>query len=466
MPVKTVEEIKGILESGDFNQLIGSVENDIIEFKGAPYQLNNEYSKQELAKDVSGLANSKGGLILLGVATLINPTHHGEEVTEIKLYEKSIVNIKQYHDVLSSWIYPSLNQIDVRWISSSTDSKKGIIAVEIPKQPHTKKPFLVTRTIEETGKLNTIVFGYFERKRTNVEHISIGELHSIIRNGVQINALTDQYENIQQILSQILSAQSSEGSQSISVRDVSTLRIERVSEALSAAALTSNPVFIISAIPVNNIEVKGLFESRDSEIVRLIEHPPEVRYGGFDIDTSSTPRIVRGLMRRAVSEKRNSLELWKDGTLIFTATGDAEFLSWGRYTPDMNYLRINQIALIESTYLFVKLSEMIFSNHINTPLSEVEYVLELQNMTVNGQSCRLSSGAREAYFSSDLRRAPDTGGLFAIRSSVSNFRPGKIAFELIREVYRWFGFEDDKIPYTMQIEDHKEINPEAIKNIR
>lgn len=462
MPIDSLEQIYNLLANGNFGALRGAVENEWLEYKGAPYQLTNESDKQELAKDVSGLANAKGGIILIGVATEINPTHRGEEITEIRPFPNSLVNIDQYYNIIRSWIYPTVQPIDIRWYSSSNDRERGIVAIHVPKQSETKRPFLVRRTVEDTGKVNTIVFGYFERRRTNVNPMSVEELHSLIRDGLHYDNLSNQYENIQETLSQILGRQMEEPR-----IDLLELRNERVAGARAAVGLQSKPSFILTAIPFSEIEIRGLFESRDSDVVRLLEHPPELRSGGFDINTGSPARIVRGLLRRAVSEGHSSLELWRDGTLIFVATGDADFLSWGRYSVDMNFLKINQLALIETTYLFAELSNRVFFEYSSPLPSEIEFTLELKHMTVNNEPCRLYPGPiGERYFRGDLHRAPDSDVVIRSRYRGNGLRPGKLAFELIKEVYRWFEFEDNLIPYTEQIEDHLEISPDQIRSIR
>jgi hypothetical protein len=458
MPLDKLEDIIHILKSGAFTKLIGAVETRIIECKGAPYPLKHETEKQELAKDVAGFANAEGGLILLGVATEINPMHREEEITKIRPFQEALVNIKQYYDVLQSWIYPALHQIDIQWYPSSDDVKKGIIAIQIPKQPETKRPFLVTRTVEITGKMNNIVFGYFERRRSSVDPITVTELHSILRDGLHYETLNNQYENIQESLSQILSRPAEE-----SKPDLLQLRSERVAEALAATGLASKPSFILTAIPDDSIEIQGLF-SRNSEIVKLLEKPPTLRYGGFDLNTGSPARIVRGVLRRATSEGNNSLELWRDGTVIFTAVGDANYLSWGKYTPQMDFLKINQLTLAESTYLFAELCRLIFYQHSSPPPSKIEFTLELKYMTINNEPCGLYSGPLQRYSSGSLHRAPNSDFIVRVTFTGDDLRPGQLAFELIKELYRWFGFEDDVIPYTKQIDGHLEIDPAQISH--
>ena len=77
------EELIDILVSGHFDSLIGTTEGDEVEFKGAPYHLGDDRAKLELAKDISGLMNARGGVIVLGVTTIINPVVQAEEVEGI-----------------------------------------------------------------------------------------------------------------------------------------------------------------------------------------------------------------------------------------------------------------------------------------------------------------------------------------------------------------------------------------------
>ncbi|MBI2357966.1 MAG: hypothetical protein HYV04_03505, partial [Deltaproteobacteria bacterium] len=48
---QAIDEVRAILESGDFSPLIGRFEDQRIECKGQPYRLESEEQKLELAKD-------------------------------------------------------------------------------------------------------------------------------------------------------------------------------------------------------------------------------------------------------------------------------------------------------------------------------------------------------------------------------------------------------------------------------
>ncbi|MFX0208654.1 MAG: hypothetical protein ACFFDT_21920 [Candidatus Hodarchaeota archaeon] len=56
-----IKELESIINNGDFNKLVGKVETEFFDCKKEGYNLENEKSKYELAKDVSSFANAKKG---------------------------------------------------------------------------------------------------------------------------------------------------------------------------------------------------------------------------------------------------------------------------------------------------------------------------------------------------------------------------------------------------------------------
>lgn len=459
-----LDDVKAILDSGKFDKLIGAVENEQLECKTAPYQLQHNYQKQELAKDVSGLANANGGLILIGVKTERNPTHFGDEIKKVHPFPQTLINPEQYQDILRSWTYPRLQQVDVRWFPSAADRKIGIAAILIPNQTSARRPFLVRRTVDDKGKVTEIVFGYFERKRANVEPMSVEELHRLVKDGLRSELMEKYLENIQDTVLQ-LQAQPAPRIQPPPQPHISELLRERIQQALTEAALQIRPAFILTAIPTKPLEISTLFEARDANIVRLLEQPPELRHNGFDLNTGAPARIVRGQLRRAVTPGYKSLDLWRDGTLIFVAKGNGDFLSWGRYIREGQPLRINQLVLIESTYLFAELSRQVF-NQVWSQLEQIEYRLELRNMTVGGTPCGLIPGALGTTawrFGDNIHPAPDSTRVFQVPWKEAEINPGAVAFLLVREVYGWFGIEYDQIPYADQIGGRSVISPDQIR---
>src|SRR5437879_11028951 len=93
MRTLTPDEVGKILLSGEFAQLIATVEDESFECKNALYDLKLPIAKAELAKDVSALANAKGGYLLLGVSTKPNATHKVDEVVEVRCFEQRLCDL-------------------------------------------------------------------------------------------------------------------------------------------------------------------------------------------------------------------------------------------------------------------------------------------------------------------------------------------------------------------------------------
>jgi predicted HTH transcriptional regulator len=88
----SLNEISEVLSSGHFDQLISSVEYKLLECKGAVYDLKNNFERVELAKDVSALANAKGGYLLMGLAS---PMHKGDEITRVSSFTQDLCDLNQ-----------------------------------------------------------------------------------------------------------------------------------------------------------------------------------------------------------------------------------------------------------------------------------------------------------------------------------------------------------------------------------
>ena len=455
------DEVKAILERGNFEDLIGAVEDDRLEYKAAPYGLKHDHQKQELAKDVAGLANAGGGIILIGVRTEKDPTHFGDEIKEIRTFPQQLVNPSQYQDILRTWIYPTLQQVEIQWFPSSGDPKKGIVAIFIPKQASSRRPFLLTRFIDDTGKRVEVLFGYVERKQANVIPFSVEEIQVLIRDGQRYEESRQQYTSLEEMLGQ-LQQDVKAGKEKPPESNTLQLLNDRMLAAREKARLANRPAFTLAVSPVNTIEIQEVFKGRGAKIVQIIDNPPELRLGGFSLNTGASSEIVRGQLRRAVNPGI-ILEVWRDGTLIFAADGGADFLSWGRRTIAEGPLYINPLVLIESTYLFSELSRQIYGNATPQP-KEIEYRLELRNMTVRGKPCVLTPGPVGSPTFSTYK-APASNVIHQFRC-IGQINPGEVAYGLVREVYRWFSINDNEIPYTELIEGREIISADKIQIVK
>jgi predicted HTH transcriptional regulator len=148
-----ISEVDAILGSGRFEELLGGVEDGHLECKAAPYQLDQDRQKMELAKDVSALANVDGGILLIGVQTERNPIHFGDEIRRIGDFPSDLVDTSQYLKVLGEWIYPTIRGLTIQWHRIAGNDGSGIICIKVPQDASRERPYLVGKVVEATGRV-------------------------------------------------------------------------------------------------------------------------------------------------------------------------------------------------------------------------------------------------------------------------------------------------------------------------
>jgi hypothetical protein len=196
----TVAEVLYFLERGEFAEIIGTAEDEQIEFKGAPYYLANDTAKLELAKDVTALANASGGIVLLGFRTFKDPDNSVELVDEFRPFDRGLVDSDQYAKVLSDWTCPRMNSVNVLTFDSSAHPGKIVAAVFVPAGEGEQKPFLVNRAVDAEGKVRGTQFGYYERVRDRIPAISAEAMRGYIRDGMRFSEIIGRLDSIQAFL--------------------------------------------------------------------------------------------------------------------------------------------------------------------------------------------------------------------------------------------------------------------------
>jgi hypothetical protein len=185
--IMTREEALGVLESGDFDQFVGTPETLDVEFKGAPYQVQHESQQFELAKDVSGLANSSGGVIIIGVRTERRADVAVDVATAVRPIERGLVDEQQYEAIIAEHVYPGLRELEVLFYPSATDANRGLVAIDVPAQPDVDKYFLIHRPVEEgVDRTPGWLVGISVRGIGQVAERRIGEIHTLINRGLSV----------------------------------------------------------------------------------------------------------------------------------------------------------------------------------------------------------------------------------------------------------------------------------------
>jgi len=230
-------------------------------------------------------------------------------------------------------------------------------------------------------------------------------------------------------------------------------------------------MFILIAYPKEKLgELGSLFTNEEGSIKRKLENPPlnagQIRYAGWDMRTLDQGKIIEGQFVRVQNGDRKTIDLYNDGTLIFSGLADEGFLAHA----SEDGLKINSIALIELVYNFISFYKEVI-NDLNIKPNTIWVQFRFVNMHLDGKKSYLVEGPSDALFSSPRAHEAPSGDYSLdplIEFKIENFSEEKIAeisYEIVKKIYLWFGITLDSgnIPYTKIENSVLSIDIEAIR---
>lgn len=454
------EKFNEVITTFEFNQLIGEVENVWFDCKSQPYQVQDDVGKRELAKDVSSFANVQGGIILIGIKTEKSAVHFGDEIKAIRPFSQDLLDPSQYKNIIKAWIYPEVEGIDIEWLPTKENSAKGVVVIKIPVQKESLKPFLITKTLDGNKRVE-IVFGYAERKGDSSMPTSVIDLQRALRSGFNYEReLQGRLDGMETLLSYVAGQSVDDLKKKINIEIIET----RIQKALTHEDMSKKRALVISAYPIQPGELKTVFLTSDQSIKKQLENPPILRSSGWGLGTLDQAKIIRGEMIRVTNGDRKVIDLYRDGTLVFAGLANHKFLAW----HDAEKQKINVVALVEIIYSFVRFYELVLKDFKESP-KEIYFRIDLKNMHLQGIKNYLvpyQLGSEAQIFDIDSEEAPDNNWEKVISFPVRDYDTAVIAYEILKEVYLWFGLEEDKIPYVKSENGVKVVDVDAIINIK
>ena len=375
----TLDEARRLLASYDFDAFVDAVETGHLEFKSEPYRLDQELQKQELAKDVSAFANAGGGAILIGFKTTKEPTVLGDFVAAVRPFPASQFDSEQYQGVIREWIYPP-PAVTIAWFPVSPD--KGVAFIDVSAGDAKHVPHLIKRMVSDDGKRSEVVFGYFERRQGNVPPSSVQQIHALLRSGMGMREIRNQYDVIQETLKQLVDTQNAvfearTAQANAEQRDAEFDRDKK--EALAVSVFESIPSLLLAAYPAEPVRMRGLFDPGESDLIQVLGDPPRLKGNGWDLTVDEPMLNVHGRMRRSVRPGWKLLQITRDGGLMFLARGDDGFLSFSANQKPDGPLFIVPFVLAHCIYVFALFAERVFTHATPAP-STIRYMLQLRNM--------------------------------------------------------------------------------------
>ncbi len=224
-------------------------------------------------------------------------------------------------------------------------------------------------------------------------------------------------------------------------------------------------VFSCFPDPVSQSTLHNLFESGEGTLWWKLENPTNLRPHGWSLETLDRARIVKGEKLVVQNGDRKTIELYEDGTLLFKATAEKDFLSWSD-SHKSGGVRINALPLIEAAYNFVAFYSVIL-NELNPKPKRIIFRIDGKNLQSNNEKIYLvpyAYGTAGFYFESDGKDAPENefSKQFEVDVNDSTLDVGGITFKIAEKIFGWFGFEKKTIPYSKNVDSVWRIDSEQI----
>jgi hypothetical protein len=462
----SLNQIRDILSRGAPHEFIDAFENEIIEFKSAPYRLTDDQQKAELAKDISAFANTLGGFIVLGIKTTKVPDHNADLAQTLRPIPKGLVRQEQYEAIAKDWIYPSINELRFHFLQAEVDSDKGFFAIEIPATVTSNKPFLVVKGTDDNRKGRRILFGYAERFRAQTLPVVVQRLQQFLHLGLNFA----NYESFQRGVETRLERLEENIVHQLRANEAS-VQIERevrfkehLAKATAEVAMGDRPRLILGSLPEPPVKLASLFSSREDPLVKAFENPPELRDAGFDFALGGRPsEILEGSIRRVAIQGYKSMQLSTEGELIVLVLGDEDFLAWASRSDPSQPVRINSFVIAEVVYVFALYVKRIYSYAKPEP-RKIKLYIGLEDMTRENKPAILSSlEARPHLLHSEYtdKEAPASKILLSVEVPFDQ-KAERMGFLLRAELYHWFGFDDEHVPYVEELDGMKAVTRLAL----
>lgn len=330
------------------------------------------------------------------------------------------------------------------------------MAIRVPEQRSEIKPFLIVRTLDGPKVIESI-FGYAERRTDSNEPMKAPDLQRSLRSGLHFErTLAARFDQIE-VLFQNPPHVQREAAESAAHRLEQRLE-QRIDGALAASDFADERALVISAFPTEPAEVTSIFSSGTGTVRWKLEHPPTLRSGGWDLATEKAAEIVRGELLR-IRGFRKILDLFRDGTFVFACVASNEFLAWTSAIE-----KLHPIALVEIMYNFCAFYRIVGAE-LNPPPKNLGFRVAMRDLHKSGIRTKLGPGTVNSIgqiMPDYLREAPDD--LFSLEKKIvpTDYDPEALAFELLREVYLWFGLPEDKVPYVRMRDDRRVIDLDAL----
>lgn len=161
MGVESRVALINALAGFDAGSILGTPESAWVDFKSEPYKLDNGKQRWEFLKDILAMANSQGGLIVIGIKTTRESHQDCDVATDLTPFKRQLVDADRLVQAARDGTIPGI-VLGFHWYDSqapSTDPNSGeseenlsYLVIEInPLEEHVR-PGVIRRLVNDDGK--------------------------------------------------------------------------------------------------------------------------------------------------------------------------------------------------------------------------------------------------------------------------------------------------------------------------
>ena len=294
------------------------------------YLLKTPTGKWELAKDVAGLANLGGGVLVVGVRTEKTEGNFREVAAELRPVPVAMLDRVQYHDVIRDLVRPAVG-FDVEYFPDPDHAGKGYMTIHVEPLAEANRYALVRRMVTEDGKELDAV-GVPVRDSDQTRWLSADEVYRLLRDGQRANSPTLAEVQLPSI--------------------AEDLNWDEAVERLVELKDWEDPLLIWQSMPLKPVDLLSRMWGRAS-ISQTLANPPSLRGNGFNWYFLNEVRQFDG--GALASDGRRAIWVAPNGMITAAATANDAMLAWAMQNYPDEPQRLNVIAVVEITLEYFRL---------------------------------------------------------------------------------------------------------------
>jgi len=324
------EDVLSALAEQRPDRLIDTYESAEIDFKSQPYQLDTDKGKWELSKDVAGLANLTGGVLVIGVRTVKTEGNFREVAKQLRPVPVAELNREKYHSIIRDQIRPAVD-FDIAYYPDPGQGGKGYMTIHVKPLPESERYALVRRMVTDEGQLVDSM-GVPVRDGDQTRWLSVDEVYRLLRDG------------------QLASAPTRRETQATVI--VETLNWDDAADRLVELKDWEDPLLIWQSRPQKSVDLLSRMWGKDS-ISQALFDPHPIRPNGFNWYVLTQPKQFDG--GALSSDGRRAIWVTPNGMVTAVATVNDEMLAWAMQNRPGYPQRLNVLAVTELTLEYFRL---------------------------------------------------------------------------------------------------------------